>query len=597
MKRSHVGALLGTLALASGCSPATTLPSPFTNQWLNDSGNSIARVEQSLRSTPKPPVVDAVVGVSEKSVIGSALPAGARWSYAAVPDTLPSIAGELVIFSMRGKLIALDVRSGAERWKVDVGGMWLKGAADDGTTSVVTLGTTEGRRSTLLAIARDGSISTKLETDIALGRPAARGGIAFVPWAGQYVSAINMKTGAEEGRLLTREVTSHGINSAGELFFGEKAMLHLDERARYASTNQGERASLPTRVLPGQPRWLAPGAQLPVLDPGAQTKIRIYATPQWNGAHTVFTSNQFADTYFRTLLGFDAKSGELRWVDALPSDIIGGGAAASGFLMCTTDGKVVEIDTGGAISKTLDLGEALRGCAVQASTFEVAKNSTHDTLAEQIDHAFSELDPEMAAAQMFLVSELGRLQDPIVSKTLIDLSTASRVGPDIRARARDLLAQRRSGADYMLTALERSYDFLAGDLLPPPVGPLADALAAMNETRAAPLLARHLNDPSTSASDVKRAAQALTVLATSAELPSLKTFFALYRATADEPDLISAVISVARALVRVGGDDARALIERAARDPLTQPEVAHALQAMSGQPSASAQTPDYPATR
>jgi outer membrane protein assembly factor BamB len=125
----------------------------------------------------------------------------------------------------------------------------------------------------------------------------------------------------------------------------------------------------------------------------------------------------------------------------------------------------------------------------------------------------------------------------------------------------------------MLAALEHRYDFLSGELLPPPVGPLADALAAMGEKRAAPALARHLNDPSTDSSDLVRAARALMTLATPSELPGLRTFFALYRATADEPALIQAVGLVARAIVRVGGPEGRALIERAAKDPLTQPDV------------------------
>jgi len=168
-----------------------------------------------------------------------------------------------------------------------------------------------------------------------------------------------------------------------------------------------------------------------------------------------------------------------------------------------------------------------------------------------------------------------------VTKTLIDLTTSSRMPPDIRARARDLLALRRSGPELMLAALERRYDFLSGELLPPPVGPLADALAAMNERRAAPLLARHLNDPSTDSADVARAARALVVLATPAELPGLRTFFALYRATADEPALVQAVASVAAAMIRVGGSEGRALVERAARDPLTQPDVAKELSTMT----------------
>ena len=57
----------------------------------------------------------------------------------------------------------------------------------------------------------------RLETPLVLVRPAARGGVALVPWAGQYVSAIDMESGDELGRLLTREVVSYAISSGGEV--------------------------------------------------------------------------------------------------------------------------------------------------------------------------------------------------------------------------------------------------------------------------------------------------------------------------------------------------------------------------------------------
>jgi len=183
----------------------------------------------------------------------------------------------------------------------------------------------------------------------------------------------------------------------------------------------------------------------------------------------------------------------------------------------------------------------------------------------------------MAEAERYLVNELGKLEDPLVTKTLIDLSSSPRIPPDLRLETRRLLALRKNGTEYMLSALARHYDFVSGMLLPPPVGPLADALAASGETRAAPLLAKHLNDPANSAEDVARAARALAKLATPAEYEDLRTFFALYRATADDEALVTAVVSSAEAILRVGGTDGRAVVERAAQDPLTQNDVRRAL--------------------
>ena len=178
----------------------------------------------------------------------------------------------------------------------------------------------------------------------------------------------------------------------------------------------------------------------------------------------------------------------------------------------------------------------------------------------------------MATAEHFLIDEIGKLEDPSVTRVLIALSQNVRVPAAERALARALLAKRRNGVEHMLAALARHYDFISGDQ-PPPVGPLADALGALRERRAAPLLARHLNDPANGIDDVSHAALALETLATGAELDELKTFFALYRATADEPLLVRAVLSVGAALLRIGGPDGHALVERASTDPLTQPDV------------------------
>jgi hypothetical protein len=229
-------------------------------------------------------------------------------------------------------------------------------------------------------------------------------------------------------------------------------------------------------------------------------------------------------------------------------------------------------DAKGGAGPEIELGARLVGCVVEASGLRVATVKSRGSLAEQVEAALHDLDPDMATAEHLLIDELGKLDDPSVTRTLIALAQNVRIPPAERAFARTLLAKRRTGVEHMLAALARHYDFISGEQ-PPPLAPLADALGALGEKRAAPLLARHLNDPANGIDDVSHAALALETLATSAELGELKTFFALYRATADEPLLVRAVLSVAGALLRVGGADGRALVERAATDSLTQPEV------------------------
>jgi outer membrane protein assembly factor BamB len=180
------------------------------------------------------------------------------------------------------------------------------------------------------------------------------------------------------------------------------------------------------------------------------------------------------------------------------------------------------------------------------------------------------------AARPSLDERLAGLDDAEVTATLIDVASDPATPAPEQREARRRLALRRSGAEQMLAALDHHDDLASGRR--PPVGALADALAAMEERRAAPLLAHQLNEPSNSPEDVERAARALTTLATPAEVDDLKVFFSLYHATADDEALVRAVVAVAETLLRVGGEPERALVERATSDPLTHPGIRRGLE-------------------
>jgi hypothetical protein len=287
------------------------------------------------------------------------------------------------------------------------------------------------------------------------------------------------------------------------------------------------------------------------------------------------------------VLGLDEHQSGLRFVKSLRADALGLGAAQRGFAVCDAEGKVTLISEKGGDAGSAELGARLKACTVDVSALSLTETQAAPPLAEQIGQALSELTPDMAVAQKMLVDELTKLEDPLVTKILIDLTSSSKIPPDLRQAARKLIATRRTGKEYMLKALERHYDYVSDVLLPPPLGPLADALSAMNEVSATPLLARHLNDPANDMVDVERAAQALGKLATPAEYEELRTFFALYRATADEPSLVSAVVAIGGALLRIGGDAGKSVVERAAQDPLTQTDVKRGLSALLTQPPAA----------
>ena len=274
-------------------------------------------------------------------------------------------------------------------------------------------------------------------------------------------------------------------------------------------------------------------------------------------------------------MGFNGTDGALRWVRTLPGEVIGGDATAGGFAFCDAQGNILLTDArAGGDAGHVSFGQPVEGCVVSGGSFHgTAAAEDSGTLTEQISTAINLPDTEMATIQRFLLRELGTNDDPTITKTLLDLASDARTQPEILAEARSQLASRRNGVEYMVEALGRHYDFLSGVLRGPPVGPLADALAAVGEKRAAPLLAAHLNDPSDTPNDVRHCAHALVALATPQELPAVQSFFSLYHATADDEDLVAAVIDAARVLVQVGGPDGGTRVRDAAADPLTNSAV------------------------
>jgi outer membrane protein assembly factor BamB len=552
----------------------------FTQDIPRDSGIAIAKVEERLRAVMRPASVAVAVGVSANGLVGARVPGGAAWRNGTKVDTLPAVtANGVVVATGGGRVIGLEGATGRALFDVSADGYVLRGAADDGRYTVVSLGRTSRQESRFIAVERGGKVVVDTETDFALGRPAVRGGVALVPFRGQYVGAIELETGQELARALVRDLTSHALDFDGTLYFGQNALIRFDEKIRYAESFQATRWEWKPRPLPGKPTWLGDGFDVSRLDRTALAKIKVYAAPDPKRGGNALASDSYAGTYFRVVYGFHAKDGRVAWTDALPGDALGGAAAASGFVFCDATGTVHVYDERGKSGEPTILGAPLTGCRVGASGLVVSASRDRGSLAQQIDSTINSVDSTMAAAESLLIAELGKLEDPLVTRILIGFAESSRLPQAERDAARVLLAARRSGADDMLQALSRQYDFLS-DEAAPPVGPLADALAAMGEERAAPLLAKHLTDPATSLDDVARAAKALETLATPKEAQALTTFFSLYRATADEPALIAAVLSGAKALLRVGGSEGRAVVERAANDAMTVAEVARGIQSL-----------------
>ena len=574
-RHSVLAAVAATASAA--CGGGQTQGAAFDASWSNDNGAGIGAFQQRFAQTPVPIGAAVAVGVvGGKTIVGVPLDGGAAWSADHALDSRPVLTGTVVVGLGGGELFALDAKTGKPLWRRNAGGS-LRGAGDDGKTTVVSLAETTGKGSVVLAVSHEGDVLRQVEDEAAIGVPAVVDGYAFLPWQGQYVTVYDLAAGEEVARVLLRSQTSRAWTAGGALFFGEAGATRFDDKIRLAPANQASTVLLPARELPGSPKWMRPGTESLALKASALDNIALYAQPAASGAAAI-EGDRFAATYYRIAVGLDAKSGALAWAHGNDAEIVGGAPYAGGFALCDVKGKVTFVDAQtGAVAGSVSLGKAVEVCMVQGEGFTKKGAAGAPPLAEQLAKAIMMPEAEHVMIQKLLLREMAALQDESVTKALIDLASNPLTPPPLLEDARKALAARRNNAPAMLASLGKPYDFLADVLRPPPVGPIADALGAMDEKKAAPLLAKHLNDPAHPPDDVKRAAAALVGLADKGQLAEIATFFAHYRCMAEDEAIAAAVVSAAQTLVKIGGHE---LVIEAAGDPATTEPIKPRLSAL-----------------
>ncbi len=569
-----------------GCGGNELHPKLFSSEWSDDGGASIAAVRNKLRDAPFTRGADVILAIptsAKNKIIGMPMAGGAKWTVTHALDARPQIVGSIVVGSGGGEVFALDATTGKQLWSRATGGLPVRGAGDDGNLTAVTLGKVDSAGSVLLVIARDGSVKRQVETDKVLGVPAMLGAHVFVPWSNQYVSAYDAVTGEEVGRVTLREKVSRAWTESSALYFGEVGIFRFDDHIKDASKNGASHIGIPQRELPGTPRLLVPGTERIPVVANALDQARLYARPAGGpvGAYGVDT-NRFFATYYSLIMSFDSQSGKLAWVHTNKADVIGGEAVPGGLVTCDEDGKVTSFDakSGGILTETT-FGEPIQSCVVFLDSYKPTGSApAQGTLSEQISTAVTNREATLATAQRLLLRELATLPDESATKTLVDLARDPRTPPVVEKDARTALAQRRTGAQYMLTALTKHYDFLGDVLVSPPVGPMAEALAAMKEPKASSSLAPYLTDPNITDDDVKRVAAAMLVSATTSDLPQLRTFFMMYRSASESEDMAIATATVGQTILKLDPKDGRALLTDAAKDPFTTVSVKNKLEAI-----------------
>ncbi|WP_437326082.1 outer membrane protein assembly factor BamB family protein [Sorangium sp. So ce381] len=364
-------------ALSVACGGGQTQGEAFDPRWKDDGGAGIAAFQQRFAGRRIPLGADVAVGVvagagaGALELVGVPLDGGPAWTFAHPLDARPAIAGSVVVGLGRGELFALDARTGELLWTRRAGGR-LRGAGDDGETTVVSLVSTTGATSVVLAVSREGLVLRQIEDSAAIGVPAVVGRYAFLPWQGRYVTVFDLQTGGEVARALLRTEVSRAFLLGGAVFFGGEAATRFDASIGLGAAGRASTARLPARELPGAPVWMTAGTDVLAPTASAGDMARLYARPRPTGPPGI-EAERFVATYYRAAVGLDARSGALAWAHAGEADFLGGAAYVGGFALCDAHGGISFLDAErGAVAGRASLGRPVQACVVQADGLTAA---------------------------------------------------------------------------------------------------------------------------------------------------------------------------------------------------------------------------------
>jgi outer membrane protein assembly factor BamB len=499
-----------------------------------------------------------IIGVLNRHTLVGQTIGKKPWRFIHYTESRPMIAGELVVTMGGGELTALDAETGEVEWTVKALGR-LRGVDDDGRTTIVSIESLTRARSIVLAIARDGRVVRQIYERALVGSPAVIDDFAFLPYNSDTVVIFDLLEGTEAARVVSKVPVTRAFKVGSDLYFGQDLALRFDDRIVAARRGGGTRIALPARNFPPDTPWMLPGSTTPPVQASKADRIRYYALPD---------AKLYALAYERLAIGIEAPSGRTRWVTASDSTFVGGTATADSVALCDTAGLVRWFDLGsGREVHRASLKSRVMACAVQSARAPrrpTGKRS--ESLVAQLAKAIALRDFGLVPMQLELLDDLARIPGEAATKALIELASTSPGMPPARRaiaiKAAELLGRRRSGAGAMVAALEQAASPPSTSgwrwYFEPPTAPvteLARALAALGETRAAPILARLLDHPGMPSASLEAIAEALTTLAGPSERLRLSAFLLRHRCEPREAPLIGAVLAVARALVRIGARD------------------------------------------
>jgi outer membrane protein assembly factor BamB len=493
--------------LAAACGGGQTRGHPFESAVHDEDGRELAKFVARWRAERRLAPLPVAAGTTGDGALVGVKLGGRRWRYAHAVEGQPVVAGDLVIAMGNGSLFALDGESGKKLWELPAYGR-LRGAADDGATTIASIATLSGRGSVVLAVARNGTVIRQIHERAHLGVPAVLDDFAFIPYARRSVIVFDLIRGSEVARVVSSTPLTRASFVDDALYFADGEAVRFDRDIVAARRGGGTRIRLPERVLPGAPRWFASD------DEADPPRAWLFARPEPGTTpaveHAAFVSDRFA-------VGIDA-AGTTRWVHRGAHAFVGGVASPGGYVLCDDHGDIVVVDGASGRATTLAaLAESIARCDVAA--IPAARLPPSPPLLQQLHAALRDPLPSALEVQLMLIDDLAKIPEDGAVDALIDVARArgahekpsdSSAQQILSAHAAAKLAVARGGKHRLVARLREARRDSKEGVAPHrglPIGAMASALSSEPQLaiEAAPALAAFVNDPTLAPSEQEAA--------------------------------------------------------------------------------------------
>lgn len=515
---------LWALVPLSACGGGQTRGHPLDRSWSDADGAELAAFQASWQPSSRPTAPSVAVAVLDrKTLLGRKLDGGAAWRFEHPIESRPAISGEVVVGIGGGYLFALDAATGEPIWRRRALG-YLRGASDDGATTMASLASLSGERSIVLAVARDGSVVRQIDVPVTIGRPVVFDGFAFLPWNRHLVVVFDLMAGREAARVVSHYPLSQAFVTGDSLYFGGEVAVRFDDKVVAARDAGGTVARLPPRRFPGRPPWFSDGTRPLPLASVREDTVRFYAEPNADAR-----IDRYAVTYFGLTLGLGAPDGRTEWVNTSKAVQLAATVARDTLAVCDEEGDIRWLDRHGITAASTSLwGSAKRrpllSCVLQSEVPPDHVVTQPEPLAAQLKRALRLEDPRVLPVQYTLLEDLAALAGADATAALIAVASRPVVrrpsGRDgLVEAARRHLAGRRATPWVALQALRTASSRVAncGEFceISEPIGALAQIMAAVGQREAAEPLRQLIATGRLDAAQERAVRAALLVLSTS----------------------------------------------------------------------------------